>query len=159
MQEKFNWNNQQQWQKWHCHFLKICKMTLYGKSTILSHIYSTHVKLQVFWGFSEAEKDVWYYSTPGKLNHLMQLLDPVRWETRLVRSLTDVHDEVQRQMKVTENLTQDVCGNRKTSLEIEVGMSPLLGINGKLYLDSPGKDFFLGTYSLCVHDIYLLFLL
>lgn len=70
--------------------------------------------------FVEAENgEVWYYTSPQQFEQLLKVLDSKEMEAPLVRELLEMKQEIIRQMDVTENLTNQVKGNRKSYLEIE----------------------------------------
>ncbi|XP_055377092.1 nucleosome-remodeling factor subunit NURF301 isoform X2 [Condylostylus longicornis] len=64
-------------------------------------------------------KSVWYYSSTQQLNLLLSRLDDKDLEQRLCQEINELKEEIQRQMKITENLTNDQKGNKKSYLEIE----------------------------------------
>lgn len=63
--------------------------------------------------------EVWYYSTPLQFDELMNSLDRNEMEVALYRELSDYKDEIIRQMEITETLTNQFKGNKKSYLEIE----------------------------------------
>ncbi|XP_038215302.1 nucleosome-remodeling factor subunit NURF301 [Zerene cesonia] len=70
--------------------------------------------------FIEAENgDVWYYTTAQQFQELLDILDSKEMEAPLVRELLEMKDEILRQMDVTEKLTNQVKGNRKSYLEVQ----------------------------------------
>ncbi|KAJ8725630.1 hypothetical protein PYW08_003813 [Mythimna loreyi] len=70
--------------------------------------------------FVEAENgEVWYYSSPQQFEELLNVLDSDEMEAPLVRELLEMKQEILRQMDITERLTNQVKGNRKSYLEIE----------------------------------------
>ncbi|XP_075969552.1 nucleosome-remodeling factor subunit NURF301 E(bx) isoform X2 [Anticarsia gemmatalis] len=70
--------------------------------------------------FVEAENgEVWYYSSPQQFEELLNILDSDEMEAPLVRELLEMKQEILRQMDITERLTNQVKGNRKSYLEIE----------------------------------------
>ncbi len=68
---------------------------------------------------SETEDDVWYYSTPGQIEEVLDCLDELKWERELVRALGDAKEEMLRQMNITDELTNQTRGNKKSALEME----------------------------------------
>ena len=70
---------------------------------------------------SEGEEDVWYYSTPGQIDEVIDSLDELKWERELVRSLDEAKEEMVRQMNITDELTIMTRGTKKTALEVEKG--------------------------------------
>ncbi|XP_053625011.1 nucleosome-remodeling factor subunit NURF301 [Plodia interpunctella] len=70
--------------------------------------------------FIEAENgDVWYYTTPQQFQELLNMLDADEMETPLVRELLEMKQEILRQMDITERLTNQSKGSRKSYLEVE----------------------------------------
>ncbi|KAJ0180501.1 hypothetical protein K1T71_003905 [Dendrolimus kikuchii] len=70
--------------------------------------------------FVEAENgEVWYYTTEQQLQELLYVLDSEEMEAPLVRELEELKNEILRQMDITERLTNQVKGNRKSYLEVE----------------------------------------
>lgn len=70
--------------------------------------------------FSESENgEVWYYSSAQQFEELLDLLDSNEMEAPLVRELLELKQEILRQMEITEKLTNQAKGNRKSYLEIE----------------------------------------
>lgn len=69
---------------------------------------------------SESEDgEVWYFSSSLQLEELMLALDPNEMEVALYRELSDYKEEIVRQMELTETLTNQFKGNKKSYLEIE----------------------------------------
>jgi nucleosome-remodeling factor subunit BPTF len=62
---------------------------------------------------------VWYYSTSLQLEELMLTLDQNEMEVALYRELSDYKDEIVRQMELTESITNQFKGNKKSYLEVE----------------------------------------
>lgn len=72
--------------------------------------------------FSESEEgDVWYYSTQVQLNGLLDALDENDMESVLCREISDCRDEINRQMEITEKVTAQQKGNKKTYIDAENG--------------------------------------
>lgn len=70
--------------------------------------------------YSESEDgEVWYYSTPLQLEEVMLFLDRNEMEVALYRELSDYKDEIVRQMELTESITNQYKGNKKSYLEVE----------------------------------------
>lgn len=61
----------------------------------------------------------WYYSSVPQFELLLSKLDDKDMELSLCRELSDFKDEIVRQMKITERLTEQHKGNKKSYLEIE----------------------------------------
>ena len=84
--------------------------------------------------FSESEEgEVWYYSTPLQLEELMLSLDKNEMEVALYRELSDYKEEIVRQMEITETLTNQIKGNKKSYLEVENGELLFLKCNSISY--------------------------
>ncbi|XP_059217057.1 nucleosome-remodeling factor subunit NURF301 isoform X2 [Stomoxys calcitrans] len=63
---------------------------------------------------------VWYYSTVSKFESLLSVLDGDDLENRLHAQLLELKDEIIRQLKLTESLTNEHKHNKKSYLEIEI---------------------------------------
>lgn len=61
----------------------------------------------------------WYYSTQAKFELLLKRLDASELETRLCNQLTERQEEIERQMKLTETLTNEHKHNKRTLIDIE----------------------------------------
>lgn len=70
---------------------------------------------------SEDEEDVRYLSIPLQFEELIECLDGNRYEKDLVGCLREMKDEIVRQMTMTEDLTKENQGSRKSALEIANG--------------------------------------
>lgn len=68
---------------------------------------------------TEDGTNYWYYSTEPQLELLLSKLDQNEMESILCRELLDLKDEIIRQMQITENLTTQNKGNKKSYLEIQ----------------------------------------
>ena len=68
--------------------------------------------------------DVLYYSTIKQLDLLLNLIDKDDLELSLYEGFQDFIDEIRRQMKITEKLTDDAKGEKMDQLTLE---------NGKLF--------------------------
>lgn len=81
----------------------------------------THIILNVYDFFSSESEDgeVWYYSTSLQLEELMLALDQNEMEVALYRELSDYKEEIVRQMELTETITNQFKGNKKSYLETE----------------------------------------
>ncbi|KAJ2952773.1 hypothetical protein O0L34_g7133 [Tuta absoluta] len=70
--------------------------------------------------FVEAENgDVWYYTSPTQFEELLSVLDADDMEAPLVRELMEMKHEILRQMEITERLTNQAKGNRRSYLEVK----------------------------------------
>nr|CAH7737126.1 unnamed protein product [Callosobruchus chinensis] len=63
--------------------------------------------------------EIWYYTTTLQFDELLKLLDSKDLESALCRELQDYKDEITRQMELTEKLTNQYKGNKKTYLDAE----------------------------------------
>ncbi|KAH8234941.1 hypothetical protein KR032_005873 [Drosophila birchii] len=61
----------------------------------------------------------WYYTTTSKLKLLLNRLDPEELESRLHAQLMERRDEIERQMKLTETLTNEHKHTKRSLIEIE----------------------------------------
>uniref|UniRef100_A0A1Q3FWI9 Putative nucleosome remodeling factor subunit n=1 Tax=Culex tarsalis TaxID=7177 RepID=A0A1Q3FWI9_CULTA len=62
---------------------------------------------------------VWYYSTVKQFEHLLTLLDPDEYEAQLWKELDERRDEIIRQMTITENITNQQKGGKKSYIEVD----------------------------------------
>ncbi|XP_052262825.1 nucleosome-remodeling factor subunit BPTF-like isoform X2 [Dreissena polymorpha] len=68
----------------------------------------------------ESEGQVWYYSTKLQVDELLEVFDKTGWERELSFVISDLYDEIIRQMEVTEQLTAEKCtANKKSAIEVE----------------------------------------
>ncbi|CAL4137206.1 unnamed protein product, partial [Meganyctiphanes norvegica] len=65
------------------------------------------------------EGDTWYYSTRQQLEEVLSLLDPADLEETLHQAIIEILTEMRRQMQITERITIQTKGNRKSCLELE----------------------------------------
>lgn len=65
----------------------------------------------------EAESDVWYYSTKLQLQSLMECLDGELYEKDLKLALSEIKEEIEKQMTITEELTQELRAGKKSCLD------------------------------------------
>ncbi|KAE8752789.1 hypothetical protein FOCC_FOCC000527 [Frankliniella occidentalis] len=63
--------------------------------------------------------EVWYYSTPTQLDELIDTLDSADMEAALCRELSDFREEMVRQMEITEKLTSQSKGNKKSYFDYD----------------------------------------
>ncbi|CAH1971965.1 unnamed protein product [Acanthoscelides obtectus] len=63
--------------------------------------------------------EICYYSTTLQFDEILRALDSKDLETTLYRELQDFKDEITRQMELTEKLTNQYKGNKKTYLDAE----------------------------------------
>lgn len=64
---------------------------------------------------------MWYYSTRAQFEEVYSLLDSADLEEELCSALLDVMSEIKRHMSLTESITEENKGNRKSRLEVEDG--------------------------------------
>ncbi|CAD6241102.1 GSCOCG00009137001-RA-CDS [Cotesia congregata] len=70
--------------------------------------------------FVESEDGkVYYYSSPLQFEELINSLDKTEMEVALYRELSDYKDEIIKQMELTETITNQYKGNKKSYLEME----------------------------------------
>ncbi len=63
-----------------------------------------------------------YYSTAKQLQEVLIALDPELYEAELCEAIEDIRPEMERQMAITEKLTNDKKASfRKSYLELENG--------------------------------------
>ncbi|XP_050741914.1 nucleosome-remodeling factor subunit NURF301 isoform X2 [Drosophila biarmipes] len=67
----------------------------------------------------QTDSTCWYYSTTSKLKLLLSRLDSEELETRLHGQITERRDEIERQMKLTETLTNEHKHTKRSLIEIE----------------------------------------
>jgi nucleosome-remodeling factor subunit BPTF len=67
----------------------------------------------------EDASEVYYYSTEQQFDLLLTLLDNNLMEADLCREFNEIKDEIIRQMQLTETLTNQMKGNKKSYFEIE----------------------------------------
>ena len=66
--------------------------------------------------------NVTYYSTAKQLEELLLALDPNLFESELCETIEDIRPELERQMSITEKLTNEKKASfRKSYLELENG--------------------------------------
>lgn len=68
---------------------------------------------------TEDGTEIWYYSTVAQFELLLSKFDSDEMESALYRELMDYKDEIVRQMQLTENLTDENKGSKKSYFEIE----------------------------------------
>lgn len=68
-----------------------------------------------------SDNEIWYYTSTTQLEELMSVLDQNGMESQLYRELSDYKEEITRQMELTDKITMQVKGNRKSYLEVENG--------------------------------------
>lgn len=68
---------------------------------------------------SEETGDIWYYSTVPQLEQLLSHLDAEEMEASLCAEIAELREELERQMTITETVTNKHKGNKKSYLEVE----------------------------------------
>ncbi|XP_055538687.1 nucleosome-remodeling factor subunit NURF301 [Wyeomyia smithii] len=68
---------------------------------------------------NEDSSEVWYFSTEKQFTLLLSKLDAVEYETDLCKELEDRRDEVIRQMTITESITNQHKGGKKSYFEVD----------------------------------------
>lgn len=68
---------------------------------------------------NEEGTQVWYYSTVDQFEQLLTRLDSDDMELSLCRELADLKEEIERQMDITEVLTNENKGSKRSYLEVE----------------------------------------
>lgn len=68
---------------------------------------------------TEDGAQIWYYSTVDQLELLLTRLDEGEMEAELCAELTDLKEEIVRQMEITERLTEEQRGQKRSYLDAE----------------------------------------
>lgn len=68
---------------------------------------------------TEEGEQIWYYSTVDQLERLLARLDDGDMEADLCAELADLKEEIVRQMEITERLTEENRGQKRSYLEAE----------------------------------------
>ncbi|XP_065360570.1 nucleosome-remodeling factor subunit NURF301 isoform X2 [Calliphora vicina] len=86
----------------------------------------------------QSGENVWYYSSITKFQLLLNSLDVDDLESRLYSQIMELKDEILRQLKITETLTNEYKHNKKSYIEIE---NELLAKDDKMIGDKEaGED-------------------
>lgn len=91
--------------------------------------------------------DLWYYSSHTQFNELMECLDSKEMEMALYRELCDNKEEIFRQMEITETLTNQFKGNKKSYLEVENGNFHSFHVKSRVKLKSLAQILGLGLFK------------
>ncbi|XP_022221729.2 nucleosome-remodeling factor subunit NURF301 isoform X3 [Drosophila obscura] len=67
----------------------------------------------------QMDSSCWYYTTTNKLKLLLHRLDSEELETRLYAQLTERREEIERQMKLTESLTNEHKHTKRSLIDVE----------------------------------------
>lgn len=68
---------------------------------------------------TEDGSETWYYSSEAQFENVLSKLDPEEFEKQLCKEIEEYKEEIIKQMKLTESLTNENKGNKKSYLEIE----------------------------------------
>lgn len=68
---------------------------------------------------TEDGSETWYYSTEAQFENVFKKLDPEFFEKQLMKEMEDAKEEIIKQMKLTESLTNELKGNKKSYFEVE----------------------------------------
>ena len=68
---------------------------------------------------SEDGSKTWYYSSKAQVEQLLIALDSEQYESDLYKNILEIMDDINRQMEITEKLTNAVKGSRKSYLEVQ----------------------------------------
>lgn len=68
---------------------------------------------------TEDGSETWYYSTEAQFENVFKKLDPEFFEKQLKKEIEDVKEDILKQMKLTESLTNELKGNKKSYFEVE----------------------------------------
>lgn len=67
----------------------------------------------------EENGEIWYYSSVTQFKELLSKLDENSMEQALFSEISDFREEIERQMIITESLTNKFKGHKKTYLDVE----------------------------------------
>lgn len=68
---------------------------------------------------TEDGSETWYYSTEAQFENVFRKLDPEFFEKQLYKEIEECKEEILKQMRLTESLTNGLKGNKKSYFEIE----------------------------------------
>ncbi|KAL5018857.1 hypothetical protein ScPMuIL_004579 [Solemya velum] len=68
----------------------------------------------------EGDNEVWYYSTKAQIDELLEAIDSADFERDLFLTITELRDDIIKNMQVTEELTSQNKGSKKSVLELEI---------------------------------------
>ncbi|XP_058463796.1 nucleosome-remodeling factor subunit NURF301 [Malaya genurostris] len=68
---------------------------------------------------TEDSTEVWYFSTVKQFEYLLFKLDAAEFEVHLYKELDDRRDEIIRQMTITETITNQQKGSKKSYIEVD----------------------------------------
>lgn len=68
---------------------------------------------------TEDGSETWYYSTETQFENVFKKLDPEFFEKQLFKGIDECKDEIAKQMTLTESLTNELKGNKKSYFEVE----------------------------------------
>lgn len=101
------------------HIFKISRESFFWEKILISYDWQDHDLLN----FSESETEAWYYSTQPQFEELLEVLDKNNYERDLYQTLLEFKEDILKHMSITEELTNSHKGNRKSAIEIEIGLS------------------------------------
>lgn len=70
---------------------------------------------------TEDGTELWYYSTEAQFENVVSKLDAEDMEKQLCKEITDFKEEIVKQMQLTESITTEEKGNKKSYFENEHG--------------------------------------
>ena len=59
-----------------------------------------------------------------QIDELLACLDQNKWESELVRVIKEMRGEIEKHMEITEKLTNENKGSKKSAIELEIGELP-----------------------------------
>lgn len=68
---------------------------------------------------TEDGSETWYYSTEAQLENVLSKLDPELLEKQLCKDIQEYKEEIIKQMHLTESLTNELKGNKKSYFDVE----------------------------------------
>ncbi|XP_058836423.1 nucleosome-remodeling factor subunit NURF301 [Topomyia yanbarensis] len=90
---------------------------------------------------TEDSSEVWYFSTVKQFEYLLSKLNADEFEVHLCNELEDRRDEIIRQMTITENITNQHKGNKKSYIELDnQRLEKLMEQNGSKIEDKMDVD-------------------
>lgn len=68
---------------------------------------------------TEDGSETWYYSTDAQFKNVFKKLDPEFFEKQLCKEIEDCKEDISKQMKLTESLTNELKGSKKSFFDVE----------------------------------------
>jgi nucleosome-remodeling factor subunit BPTF len=68
---------------------------------------------------TEDGSETWYYSTQSQFDNLFKKLDSEFFEKQLIKEIEDAREEISKHMKLTEELTNELKGTKKSYFDVE----------------------------------------